>query len=163
MEISLWWYDLVDTTTLAAWGGPIASDPDTELPVTTMNFALSLAGPVSPNFSPVLPVQQCQDYVQGTGVVVQVLDNNGDPINLRSATLLEILLVKPSGTRIVAPATFFTNGLDGQMFFSTSLTVPANTGIDQVGTWSIQGKIILAGATQFTSVGFFEVFSNLGA
>lgn len=152
----------MDTTTLAAWGGPIASNPDTEVPLTLMNFALSLAGPVSPNFLPVFPVQQCQDYVQGAGVVVQILDNDGNPVNLRSATLLEILLVKPSGTRVAVPATFFTNGLDGQMFFTTSLTVPANTGVDQVGTWSVQGKVVIAGSTQFTSVSYFEVFSNLG-
>lgn len=150
------------TTTLGLWGGPVADDSDTEVPVTLMNFVLSLAGPVSPNFAPVLPVQQCQDYVRGTGVVVQVVDNNGNPVNLRSATVLEILLVKPSGTRVVVPATFFTNGMDGQIFFTTGLTSPPNTGLDQVGTWAIQGKVVIAGALQYTSVGFFEVFSNLG-
>ncbi len=127
-----------------------------------MNFVLSLAGPISPNFVPVNALQQCQEFVQGTGVVVQVVDNNGNPVNLRSASGLSILLVKPSGTRVVVPATFFTNGLDGQMTFTTSLTVPANVGLDQVGVWSVQGRVVISGALQFTTVGYFAVASNLG-
>ena len=151
-----------DITLLAPWGGPTATSPDTEIPVSSMNFALSLGGPVSAGFTPVVPVQQCQLFVQGTGVVVQVLDNNGNPINIRTATTLEILVTRPNGVQVAVPAAFYTNGLDGQMVFTTSATVPANTGIDQVGTWSIHGKVVLGGELQYTGVSYFEVFANLG-
>lgn len=131
--------------------------------MTTLQFSLSLAGPVVTSFSPPLPTQQCQLTDQGVSLVVLVLDSNGNPVNLRNASLLKIITVRPSGVIAENVATFYTNGFDGKMSFASSAQAPIGTGLDQVGEWLIQGKIILGGNTQFTQVGYFSVNNNLGA
>lgn len=131
--------------------------------MSTLLFSLQLAGPVSPSFSPVLPTKRCQVSDQGLQVVVQVLDGDGNPVNLRLASSLVILVVRPSGVGIEVPATHSTNGLDGQMQFTTGVNSPLGTGVDEVGIWQVQGKIKVDGDTQFTSVGAFSAGGNLGA
>ena len=131
--------------------------------MNSLMFSLSLAGPISPNFIPPYPTQQCQATDEGIQIVVEVLDGAGNPVNLRLASSMTILLVRPSGAGIETPASFFTNGLDGNMAFETGISSPLGTGLDEVGQWLLQGKIIVSGNTQFTAVGSFQVNANLGA
>ena len=126
-------------------------------------FSLSLAGPISPDFVPPYPTQQAQATDEGVQVVVQVLDGSGNPVNLRLTSSMTILLVRPSGIGIETPASYFSNGLDGQMAFTTGVSTPLGTGLDECGNWLLQAKIVASGKTQFTTVGSFTVNPNLGA
>lgn len=128
-----------------------------------LNFSLQLAGPNQTSFIPVFPSQQCQVNDGGVIVVVQVLDSNSKPVNLRPATSLKIILVRPSGVSIETTATFYTNGFDGKMELTTASAIPYGTGLDEAGIWQIQGRIVTSGNTQFTVIGSFSVNSNLGA
>lgn len=149
-------------TTLAAYGGPISLAIYGAPLMNAMFFQLSLPGPISPSFAPIFPSQQCQETDQGVTLVAQVLDSAGNPVNLRPATGLRILVVRPSGVKAVVPASLYTNGFDGQMSFVTGAGTPYGTGLDEAGTWQIQGRLTLSGNTVFTTVGAFAVLPNLG-
>lgn len=130
--------------------------------MNVLTFPLPLAGPVSINFVPPLPELQCQVSDAGVDIVVQVVDGSGNPVNLRPATVKVILVVRPSGVTNHVPAQFFTNGLDGQMYFATGPTTPFGAGLLEPGTWQVQGKIVIGGNTLYTEVGAFTVNENLG-
>lgn len=150
-------------TALGAWGGPVPySFAYGEPLMITMLFPLKLAGDTPTDFSLVYPSQQCQVGDQGVLVSVQVLDSDGDPVSLRTATAMRLLLVRPSGATVAATATFSTNGFDGKMGFTSTAVVPAGTGLDEPGVWAVQGKFTIAGVTQFTAVAAFAVIPNLG-
>lgn len=131
--------------------------------MSVLNFKLQLAGPVSPVFTPPLPVQQCHVSDEGVSLVAQVLDSSGSPVNLRMATLMKIITVRPSGVSVESDAEFFTNGLDGKMELVTGVSSPYGTGLDEMGAWAIQAKIKIGGNTQFTESSAFLVYGNLGA
>lgn len=131
--------------------------------MNTLTFALPLAGPISPLFSQARPSQRCQSTDQGVTVVVQVLDSSGDPVNIRAASARHILTMRPSGIAMPVPAALYTNGLDGKMSFDSAAVVPYGTGLSEVGVWQVQGKVVIGGNTQYTSIGAFQVNANLGA
>lgn len=142
------------TTPIVIFGAPFMS---------ALDFSLQLAGPVSQDFVSPIPTQRCQLTDEGVSIVVQVLDSNGNPVNLRLTTSMVIILVRPSGVSIETKASYFTNGFDGKMAYNTGLSSPLGTGLDEFGAWAVQGKIVLSGNTQFTAVGSFSVDNNLGA
>lgn len=131
--------------------------------MSALTFTLQLAGPISPSFAPPRPTQRCQLTDEGVSLIVQVIDSAGNPVNLRLASSKKILLVRPSGVKTEVSASYFTNGLDGQMFFASNQSVPLGTGLDEYGIWSIQAKITISGNTQFTATSAFSVGNNLGA
>ena len=124
-------------------------------------FSLKLAGPVDVDFAPPLPTQRVQNTDQGISLIVQVLDGSGVPVNLRGATAQGIVLVRPSGVGVDVKAAFYTTGIDGKMSFVTGAASPLGTGLDEVGTWLVQGHVTIAGHTQFTEVSAFIVNANL--
>ncbi len=131
--------------------------------MSALNFSLQLAGPIAPKFLPPAPTAQCQVTDMGISIIVQVLDSSGNPVNLRTASSLTIITTRPSGVVTETKASFLTNGFDGNMYFVTSPSSPAGTGLDEVGIWQVQAKIVTSGLTQFTTVGYFQTFGNLGA
>lgn len=153
----------IQVTTFGTWGCPMPLAYLQGAPfMSVLQFALQTAGPNSPDFAPPYPTQRCQVSDGGVDIVVQVLDGAGNPVNLRLATGLAILVVRPSGLSQSVPAAFFTNGLDGQMYFATGPTTPFGAGLNENGVWSIQGRIMLNGNRIFTSIGYFSVKANLG-
>lgn len=150
-------------TSLFFYGGPGSTALEGEEFMSVLNFVLSLAGPLSTVFGLVRPSQQTQAYDDGVSIVVQVTDSNGVPVNLRPATKLKMLVTRPSGVAVELAAVFYTNGFDGKMSITTSDINPTGTGLDEFGTWQVQGKLTLDGATQYTAVGAFLVNPNLGA
>lgn len=152
---------MMQVTALGAYGGPVSIYYGVSF-MNAMFFQLSLPSQTSPDFSPALPSQQCQATDQGVSIVVQVLDSSGKPVNLRPATGLRILVVRPGGAKASVPAALYGSGFDGQMAFSTGDGTPFGTGLDEPGTWLVQGKLTLAGSTVFTTVGAFAVLQNLG-
>jgi hypothetical protein len=131
--------------------------------MSLLTFALQTAGLNSPSFEPPVPSQQCQVSDGGVDIVILVSDSAGNPVNLRLATGLAILVARPSGLRQSVPAAYYTNGLDGQLFFATGPRTPFGAGLSETGVWSVQAKFTLSGNLQYTSIGCFTVNPNLGA
>ncbi|MDD5301484.1 MAG: hypothetical protein PHS14_00130 [Elusimicrobia bacterium] len=102
-------------TRLGLYGGPTsiflgAAPP----PVLTVAFALQCAG--LPQQFPDAPQERHLDGGNvGFQLQVQVLDADGNVLNLAAATGVELLLTWPGGERQVVPAAFVTNGTDGQV------------------------------------------------
>lgn len=149
-------------TTRGLYGGPFPFQTAGVF-MNAMLFQLSLPGPIAQDFVPPLPSQQCQATDQGVSIVVQVIDTNGNPVNMRVASPLRIIVVRPSGNIAEVPANLYTNGLDGQIFFETGATTPYGAGLNEAGTWQVQGKFTISGETIFTTIGAFMVLANLGA
>lgn len=135
--------------------------------MNTLLFPLQLAGPNSPTFAPPYPTQQCQVSDGGVTIAIQVLNDQGLPVNLRLSSKLSILIVRPSsqpfGAPIHVPAQFYTNGLDGIISFETGPGTPFGAGLNESGVWNIQGRFTLSSHLQYTSIGSFYVNANLGA
>lgn len=129
--------------------------------MNVLTFPLKLAGPVSPNFTSTTATQQCQVSDGGIDVVIQVLDGSGVVVNVRPATKMNILVVSPSGVVSKVPASYFTNGFDGQIYFATGTGTPFGAGLNESGEYRVQAQIILSGNLLFTTIGSFSVLSNL--
>jgi len=130
--------------------------------VTELDFSLQLAGQLPQDFAPPVPTQGCQVNDQDVSIVVQVVDADGSPVNLRPASAKRILLQRPSGVSVSVDAAFFTNGLDGKMYVVSDPETPLGTGLDEVGTWLVQGFLTIGGSPRHTEVSAFLVLSNIG-
>lgn len=125
-----------------------------------LDFVLQLAGPRAVDFEPVFPLLALRQSDQGIAMIVQVVDADGQPVNIRAATTKTIKLLKPNGATYDTAAQLLTNGADGKMYFVSSAVVPP---FDQTGEWWIQGKVIIGGVAQSTQWSNFAVEPNIDA
>lgn len=91
---------------------PLAGPP--AAPLLTVSFALQVAG--LPQIFPAPP----DSAVLGSGnagfaLIVQMLDQFGDPLNISGASSLALLITWPNGEVQTVAAAFATNGTDGQV------------------------------------------------
>lgn len=84
------------------------------------------------------------------------VQEDGAAIDISAATTKTIYIKKPSGTVVTATATFFTDGTEGIVYYDSVLG-----DIDESGLFRVQGKVIIAGGTYYTSVESFRVDRNL--
>lgn len=92
----------------------------------------------------------------GTQLIVTVYDD-GEIVDISGASSLVIIFKKPDGTVDTKFASLYTDGLDGKMVY----TVINEDFFDAPGNYKIQGKVIIAGGTYYTSTGTFKVHCNL--
>lgn len=123
-----------------------------------LQFVLPVAGVVPLEFTPVVPGMNAQMLDRGLRIVVQMIDSNGLPVNIHTATTKLIKLQKPSGVKVDIPAAFVTNGYDGKLYFTTTNLVPP---LDQAGIWFVQSKIVMGTVAKSTHLGSFEVLANI--
>jgi len=76
--------------------------------------------------------------------------------DISAATIKEVILGKPDGTKLTKPATFVTNGTDGKIQYVVETGV-----IDQSNYWEVQGHASGPGFETFTEVARFEIGSNI--
>lgn len=124
-----------------------------------LNFTLQVAGPSSAKFQSDESFQSCQVANIGILFVVAITDDAGNPVDLRSATTLQLKFKAPDGTTFDKVATLYTNGLDGTVQFATD---SAND-IAQFGEYWIQAKYVVSGSTLTTRWGTFMADSNIDA
>lgn len=102
-------------TTLGSYGAPATFRALQGLaPIARADFALQVEG--LPQQFPAPP--QAQEVALGNAgfqIVVQMLDGDGNPIDVSAAQQLEILLVWPDGSAQSIPAKPLTNGTDGSI------------------------------------------------
>lgn len=93
----------------------------------------------------------------GTIVRPRIVDcQTGDPVDISTATTLQITFTKPDKTIMVRTAVFTTDGTDGKMQY-----VIQSGDLDQMGFWEYQGKVILPSGTWHASIEEFKVLANL--
>jgi hypothetical protein len=83
----------------------------------------------------------------GNTLVGTVLDD-GEVVDISSATSIEMILKKPDQTTVTKTAVFSTNGTDGG-------------DLDQSGNYKIQGKVEIAGSTFYSNISTFKVYCNI--
>lgn len=148
--------DPFQVTALGAYGGPVTSYGD--IFMSDLNFVLQLAGPVSVDFTRVFPSMVCRVADQGVRVIVQVVDSTGAPVNLRDATALKMKFLKPDGSKYDGVPVFLTNGFDGRIVITSTVSVPP---FDQSGQWFLQAEVVISSVKQSTEWGSFEVEDNI--
>lgn len=128
--------------------------------MSDMHFVLKLAGATPDDFSRVLPGMVCRMGDEGVRAVAQMVDADGNPVNLHGASNLKLKFLKPSGATYDATAVFLTNGYDGRLYFKSTDVLPP---FDQVGVWFLQAKVTVGGVRQSTDWGGFTVQPNIDA
>ena len=92
----------------------------------------------------------------GTQFKVTIKDGTS-VVDISSATSTkQIILKKPDGTKLTNTATFFLDGTDGIMYYST-----VDGDLDVPGVWKLQGKVVITAGTFSTDVYSFKVHRNL--
>ena len=72
----------------------------------------------------------------GTKFLVTIKDGSS-AVNISSASTKEIIIQKPSGTKITATATFDSDGTDGKIYYVT-----VADDLDEAGSYKLQGKVM---------------------
>ena len=92
-----------------------------------------------------------------TNTILRVeLLHDGAAVDVSSATVLQVILEKPSSALITKDAAFYTDGTDGLFFAATDAT-----DIDEEGTWSIQAYVEMPTWIGHSGIAKFKVKSNL--
>lgn len=92
----------------------------------------------------------------GVKIIVQVLDQEGEIIDIGGATGLKIKLQKPDGTSADKTAVLLSDGSDGKMYYAS-----VSGDLDQAGLFLVQGKITLGATPKSTRVATMTVALNV--
>lgn len=90
-------------------------------------------------------------------MIIQVVDEQtGSVMDLSQASNFQFLLKPPGQTAYTVGASLYADGRDGKIVYTTQ-----TTDLTLKGVWKLQGIYTLSGSKKYTSVGTFEVLSNL--
>lgn len=81
---------------------------------------------------------------------------DGTALDVSSASVLQIIIQKPDGERLVKTATPVSGGTDGVITATVT-----NTENDQIGNWDYLGYAVVPGGTYYSDIGSFEVKRGL--
>ena len=99
-----------------------------------------------------------QIHIGDIGTVFKVLitDENGDALNISTATTKQIIFRKPGnrGT-LTVDADFTTDGSDGYIQYAI-----VDGDLDTFGVWQIQAKVITPQFTNYSEIDDFRVRAN---
>ena len=95
-----------------------------------------------------------QDDV-GTKFLVTIYDDSS-VVNVSGASTKQIIFKKPDGTKLTKSAAFNSDGTDGKIYY-TAVT----DDLDEIGTYEIQGKVVITDGTFYTDIQTFKVHRNL--
>tara|TARA_Y100000034_G_C6819933_1_gene369157 strand:+ start:753 stop:1061 length:309 start_codon:yes stop_codon:yes gene_type:complete len=91
----------------------------------------------------------------GTIFTITVKDGSST-VNISSASTKQVILKKPSGTKLEKDAAFVTDGTDGQMKYTI-----VSGDLDETGTYKLQGYLVISDGTFYTDITSFKVYRNL--
>ena len=92
----------------------------------------------------------------GTIFRLTITDIDGAAIDVSTAVVKYIYFQDPAGTIMQKTATFYTDGTDGKIQYTT-----VNGDIDEAGTWMIQGYVETSLGKFWTEKDSFKVYSTL--
>ena len=91
----------------------------------------------------------------GTKFLVTIYDGSS-VINVSGASTKQIIFKKPAGTKLTKSAAFHTDGTDGKIYYAA-----VADDLDEIGTYEIQGKVVITDGTFYTDIQTFKVHRNL--
>jgi len=91
----------------------------------------------------------------GTKFLVTIKDGSS-AVDVSSATTKQIIIQKPSGTKLTLSAAFSDDGTDGKISYNT-----VADDLDESGSYKLQGKVIISDGTFYTDITSFKVHRNL--
>ena len=91
----------------------------------------------------------------GTQFLLSVKDGSS-AVDISSATTKQIIIKKPSGTKVTANTAFSTDGTDGKMYYNA-----VDGDLDEAGSYKLQGKVVISDGTFYTDITSFKVHRNL--
>ena len=80
----------------------------------------------------------------------------GSAVDISGATTKQLIFRAPDAGKATQAGSFITDGTDGRLRYTT-----VDGDIDEAGHWHIQGKIINASGTFYSSIEDFYVKPNL--
>tara|TARA_R110000851_G_scaffold4810_2_gene19912 strand:+ start:308 stop:622 length:315 start_codon:yes stop_codon:yes gene_type:complete len=96
-------------------------------------------------------------HVNSIGTFFEItLIENGTAVPIGTATTRTITFKKPTGQTISVSASFSSDGSDGKMRYAT-----VSGDLDVDGWWKLQAYIAMPTWQGYSTIGEFEVFSNL--
>lgn len=72
----------------------------------------------------------------GFNVELDITDEDGNVFDISTATVKQIVFVKPDQSTITVDASFVTNGSDGKIYYNVSTSI-----LDYVGRWLIYAVV----------------------
>jgi hypothetical protein len=93
----------------------------------------------------------------GTVFRATVTDEDGNIVDLSSATTKTFLFGKPSGSVLTKSASFTTDGTDGKLYYTS-----IEGDIDSHGTWTFQVFVDFGSTQWYTNITKFKVYKNIG-
>ncbi len=102
-----------------------------------------------------MAAQKIQVEDTGTSFRILVQEDNAD-VDISGATSMTIFLKKPSGTTLTRSGSFVTDGTDSLMHY-----ISVSGDIDEIGTWKLQGRVVLPQGTFKTEFKSFKVNRNI--
>jgi len=91
----------------------------------------------------------------GTQFLLTIMDGSA-AVDISSASTKQIIIKKPSGTKMTKSATFSSDGSDGKIYYSSIAD-----DLDETGSYKLQGKVIISDGTFYTDITTFKVHRNL--
>jgi len=92
----------------------------------------------------------------GTAFIATIKDG-GEIVDVSGATVKKIKFEKPSGASVTKDASFYTDGTDGKIKWTTTLV----TDLNEAGVWKRQGYVELPTGKWHTTVLSFTVADNI--
>lgn len=91
------------------------------------------------------------------GVTFKVtISDCGTAVDISSASTKQILLYKPDGSLLTKSASFFTDGTDGILTYST-----ISGDVDVAGFWRIEAHVIIGSSEYYSEIERFRVYNHL--
>ena len=91
----------------------------------------------------------------GTKFLETIYDGSST-IDVSGASTKQIIFKKPAGTTMTKSASFNSDGTDGKIYYNA-----VTDDLDEIGTYEIQGKVIITDGTFYTDIQNFKVHRNL--
>ena len=91
----------------------------------------------------------------GTKFLVTIKDG-ASAVDVSGASTKQIIIQKPSGTKLTLTATFDDDGTDGKISYTT-----VADDLDEAGSYKLQGKVVISDGTFYTDITSFKVHRNL--
>ena len=91
----------------------------------------------------------------GTKFLVTITDGSS-AVDVSTASTKQIIIKKPSGSKLTKTASFNSDGSDGKIYYTT-----VTDDLDEAGSHKLQGKVIISDGTFYTDIQTFKVYRNL--
>jgi len=91
------------------------------------------------------------------GVTFKVtIEDCGTVVDVSAASTKQILLYKPDGTVLTKTASFYTDGTDGIIKYST-----ISGDLNIAGFWRIEAYVVIGGSEYYSEIQRFRVYNHL--